>query len=87
MYEKGITEDLSLMFFTGISTLNLSLISRRQLGRKLFHNEKSEASNELSDAIEQWRFSDLSKESIKFLFIDGVNFKMHVDDSVEYVPV
>ena len=86
-YEKGITEDLSLMFLTGISTRSLSLISRRLLGRKLSHTEISEANKELSDAIEQWRSRDLSKEAIKFLFIDGVNFKIRVGDSVDNVPV
>lgn len=30
---------------------------------------------------------DLSEEKIKYLFIDGVNFKMRVTDSVENVPV
>jgi len=29
----------------------------------------------------------LSKEAIKFLFIDGVNFKMRVGDSFDKVPV
>lgn len=75
------------MFLTGISTRILSLISRRLLGRKLSHTEISEANKELSDSIEQWRSRDLSKEAIKFLFIDGVNFKMRVGDSVDNVPV
>ena len=30
---------------------------------------------------------DLSEERIKYLFIDGVNFKMRVTNSVENVPV
>ena len=75
------------MFLTGISTRSLSLISRRLLGRKLSHTEISEANKELSDSIEQWRSRDLSKEAIKFLFIDGVNFKMRVGDSVDNIPV
>ena len=29
----------------------------------------------------------MSKEAIKFLFIDGVNFKMRVGDSVDNLPV
>ena len=75
------------MFLTGISIRSLSLIFRRLLGRKLFHSEISEANKELSDAIEQWLSRDLSKEAIKLLFIDGVNFKMRVGDSVDNVPV
>jgi putative transposase len=53
-YERGIAEDLSLMFLTGISTRNLSLISRLLLGHKLSYTKISEVNKELSDAIEQW---------------------------------
>ena len=53
------------------------------LGRKLSHNKISKANKDLTDSIEQWRSSDLSKEMIKFLFTDGVNFKMREEDSVD----
>ena len=33
---------------------------------------------EPSDTIEHWRSSNLTKETIKFHFIDGVNFEMRV---------
>ena len=75
------------MFLTGISTRSLSLIYQRLLGRKLYHTEISEANKELSDSIEQCRSRHLSKEAIKFFFIDGVNFKMRVGDSIHNVPV
>jgi putative transposase len=57
------------------------------LGRNLSYSEISQANKELSDAIEQWRSRDLSKEAIKFLFIDGVNFKILVGDSIDNVTV
>ena len=60
-YEKGIAEDLSLMFMTGISTRSLSLIPRRLAWTQTFPSEISEANKQLSDAIEQWRSRDLSK--------------------------
>ena len=63
------------------------MISRLLLGHKLSHIEISGANKELSDAIEKSRSSGLWKESIKFLFIDGVNFKIRVEDSVDNVRV
>ncbi len=42
-YEDAITEDLSLMYLTGISTRSLSLISRRLIGRNISHQEVSKA--------------------------------------------
>ena len=34
-----------------------------------------------------WRERDLSEERYKYLFIDGVHFKMRVKDSIENIPV
>ena len=39
------------------------------------------------EAVEKWRTRDLSGESIKYIFLDGVNFDMRVNKSVEKVPV
>ena len=39
------------------------------------------------DAVEKWRTRDLSEETIKYLFLDGVNFDMRIDGSIEKVPV
>jgi len=86
-YEDAIREDLSLMFLSGVSTRTLSLISRRLIGRPISHEEVSRANRELTEAIECWRTRDLSKEPVKYLFLDGVNFKMRIGGSVEQVPV
>jgi len=86
-YEDAITEDLSLMYLTGISTRSLSLISRRLIGRNISHQEVSKANKELTSAIELWRNRDLSKETIKYIYVDGVIFSMRVAKSVEKVPV
>ncbi|MBC7350608.1 MAG: IS256 family transposase [Candidatus Aminicenantes bacterium] len=86
-YEDAIRQDLSLMFLTGVSTRTLSMISKRLLGRKVSPAEISNANKELIDAVEHWRNRDLSKEAIKYLFIDGVNFEMRVGKSIEKVPV
>lgn len=86
-YEERITEDLSIMYLTGISTRTLSLLSKRLIGRRISHAEVSEANRELTEAVERWRNRDLSKEKIKYLYMDGVNFKMRTGRAIENVPV
>ena len=86
-YETEISRGLSLMFLAGISTRSLSMISRRLLGRRISHTEISSANAELTEAVERWRMRDLSKETIKHLFVDGVNFRMRLHGSIELVPV
>jgi putative transposase len=86
-YEQRIVEDLSLMYLSGISTRTLSMLSKRLIGRKVSHEEVSEANRELTEAVEQWRSRDLSEEDFKYLYIDGVNFKMRSGRKVEGIPV
>ena len=40
-------------------------------------------SAKLNNAVEAWRRRDLSQESVKYLFIDGVHFHMRVGRSIE----
>ena len=86
-YEDELRQDLCLMFLTGVSTRTLSMISTRLIGRKISPAEVSNVNKELIDAVENWRTRDLSQESIKYMFLDGVNFKMRIDGSIETVPV
>ena len=86
-YEDKIAEDLSLMYLTGVSTRTLSLLSKRLIGRKISPTEVSNAHKDLTEAVEKWRMRDLSKEKIKYIFVDGVNFEMRIDGSVENTPV
>lgn len=86
-YEKGISQDLSMMFLTGISTRSLSLMSKRLIGRSISPTEVSNANKELTEAVEKWRMRDLSQEAVKYMFVDGVNFSMRVAGSIELVPV
>jgi putative transposase len=86
-YENEIGHDLCLMFLGGVSTRTLSIMSQRLIGRKLSHTEVSQATKELVDAVEKWRNRDLSGESIKYVFVDGVNFDMRMGNSIETVPV
>ncbi|MBE9593248.1 MAG: transposase, partial [Proteobacteria bacterium] len=86
-YEDALRQDLCLMFLTGISTRSLSMISKRFIGRKISAGEVSNVNNELIEAAEKWRTRDLSEDSIKYMFIDGVCFDMRIGKSIESVPV
>lgn len=86
-YEDQIREDMGLMYLTGVSTRTLGLISHRLLGRSLSHNEVSKANLALTEGVEKWRNRDLSKELVKYMYVDGVNFDMRIGGSVEKVAV
>jgi len=86
-YEDVLREDLATMFLGGMSSRTLALMSERLMGRKISASEVSKASQELTRAVEAWRERDLSRERIRILFIDGVNFAMRIDGSIEKVPV
>src|SRR4030065_85008 len=80
-----ICENTWLWCITGVSTRTLSLISHRLLGRSLSHNEVSKANLALTEGVEKWRNRDLSKELVKYMYVDGVNFDMRIGGSVEKV--
>ena len=86
-YEDSLMQDICMMFLTGISTRSLSMISNKLIGRKISATEVSNASKELIGAAEEWRTRDLSKEPIKYIFLDGVNFPMRIAGSIEMVSV
>ena len=86
-YEKEIRNDICMMYLTGISTRSLSMISDRLLGRSISPTEVSRCSKEIVGSIEEWRTRDLSNETYKYLFIDGVLFPMRNKHSIEKVPV
>jgi len=86
-YDARITEDIAALYLTGVSTRTLSLLSRRLIGRSLSPAEISSSTAELKQAVEKWRNRDLSREKIKYIFIDGVNFRMRIAGSIELVPI
>jgi len=86
-YEDQLRQDLCVMFLGGISTRTLSLMSERLIGRRISASEVSKASKELTEAVDRWRERDLSGESVKYIFVDGVFFPMRIDGTIERVPV
>ena len=85
-YEDALRQDLCLMFLTGISTRSLSMISKKLIGRKISAGEIGNVNKELMEAAEKWRIRDLSEESIKYIFADGVCFDMRIGKTIERVP-
>jgi putative transposase len=86
-YEEEVARDFGILFLAGVSTRTLSMISERLIDRRISPAEISSASNDLNGAVEVWRVRDLSQESVKYLFIDGVHFHMRIGRSAEIVPV
>lgn len=86
-YEEDLALDMSMLFLSGVSTRTLSLLSKRLIGRRISHAEISKANKELSNAVEHWRMRDLSETPIKYIFVDGVNFQVRIDKSIERIPI
>ena len=86
-YEDELRQDIAMMFLGGISTRTLAMISHRLIGRKISSGEVSRCSQELVQAIENWRNRNLSLVRFKYLFCDGVYFEMRVARSIEKVSV
>ena len=85
--EEELSKDVCLMFLTGISMRTLSMILSQLIGRKISPSQVYLVSRELIDAVEQWREQDLLSETIKFVFVNIVCFKMRVADHLNNVPV
>lgn len=86
-YEKAIETDICLMFLSGLSTRSIELVSKTLLGRKISRSEVSNVNKDLLTGIDAWRCRNLSDLSIKYMYIDGVNFHMRVDHSIEIIPM
>ena len=84
--ETALKEDIAILYLMGTSTRSLSLISKRLLGSKISHSQVSECASSLCESVERWRCRPIN-EKIKYLYIDGTNFKMRIDKSIELVTV
>lgn len=84
--EVALKEDIAILYLMGTSTRALSLISKRLLGHKISHSQVSQCASTLCESVEKWRSRPID-ESIKYLYLDGTNFKMRINGSVETVNV
>lgn len=86
-YEKSLEKDLALMFLSGLSTRSISQISQSLIGRKISASEVSRVNEKLLTGLEAWRERSLQDYEIKYIFVDGVNFDMRIERSIEKVPM
>jgi putative transposase len=86
-YEDELARDMSAMFLAGVSTRSLSMLSQRLIGRSISATEISNVNTELTESVEKWRKRDLSQEQVKYIFLDGVNFRMRIHRDIELTPV
>lgn len=86
-YEKAIEKDICIMFLSGLSTRGIELVSTSLIGRKISKSEVSKVNKELLTGIDAWRLRSLADLDIKYIFVDGVNFHMRVDHSIEIIPM
>jgi putative transposase len=86
-YESAIANDICLMYLLGLSTRGIELVSKSILGRKISHGEVSNVNKELMTGIDTWRCRSLSELPMKYLYIDGVNFHMRVENKIELLPM
>ena len=84
--ESALKEDVAIIYLMGTSTRSLSLISQRLLGSKISHSQVSDCASALTKSVEKWRTRPIEEE-FKYLYLDGTNFKMRIDGSVELVTV
>jgi putative transposase len=86
-YDDRLKKDISLMFLSGMSTRGIQLISKSLLGRTISSSEVSKVNEELLSGIDKWRTRDLSDERIKYIYVDGVYFKMRSNRQIKRVPI
>jgi len=86
-YDKALAADMLAMFLGGMSTRNINMFSSQLLGRKISAAEVSTVNKEVNDAIETWRTRPLNDLRIKYMIIDGVNFKMRTGRHIEKIPM
>lgn len=67
-----------MSWFHLLSSLIGGLISPTEVGN---------ATTELKAVLEKWRTRDLSPAKIKYLIVDGVNFRIRIGGSLDIVPI
>lgn len=86
-YDQSLKRDVCMLFLSGCSTRGIELMSETLLGRRISRGEVSEVNQEMLDGIDKWRSRDLSALKIKYMFMDGVFFKMRVERKIERIPM
>ena len=85
--EGRLKRDICMMYLSGCSTRAVELMSEALIGRRVSRGEVSAISQELLTGIDKWRNRDLSSLDIKYMYVDGVFFKMRVEHKIERIPM
>lgn len=85
--DKALEKDICSLFLMGLSTRNIALLSKSLIGKSVSRGEVSNINKELLTGIDAWRCRDLSPLKIKYMFLDGVFFKMRVKKKITTVPM
>jgi putative transposase len=86
-YDDALKRDVCAMFLSGCSTRAIEMMSKMVLGRSISRGEVSEINQELLTGVEKWRSRDLSHFKIKYMYVDGVFFKMRVEREIGRIPM
>lgn len=86
-YDGALKKDVCMMFLSGCSTRGIELMSEAILGRKISRSEVSHIGQEMLNGIDKWRCRDLSETKLKYMYMDGVFFKMRVERKIEKIPM
>lgn len=84
--DEALKEDVAILYLMGTSTRSLSMISKRLLGVSISHAQVSECASSLRESVEKWRTRSIA-EAIKYIYLDGTNFKMRIGKTIEIVTV
>jgi putative transposase len=84
--EMSLEEDVGIVYLLGLSTRSLALVARRILGHEISNDKVSSCSTRLMEFVEKWQTRPI-EEKFKCLYLDGTNFSMRIDGSVELVTV
>jgi putative transposase len=69
-------------FLAGLSTRDISRISARHFGQRYDSKQVSRLVARASEEMDAWRERSLEGRRFKFLFLDGVNFKVRIGDRI-----
>jgi len=83
---RELEELAAEMFLEGLSTRDVSRVLERHLGKKYDSKEISRMVDATSEALDAWLTRDLSGLKYRFLFLDGSNFNVRRDQTVEKIP-
>jgi len=86
-YDHELKRDICMMFLSGCSTRGIELMSQTLIGRRVSRGEVSSINQEMLTGIDKWRSRDLSEFKIKYMYLDGVFFKMRVERKIERIPM